>query len=317
MSFSAITIRDVEAQSSADILPGLGFNCFRFRAPVGGQSIDWLFSDPQFTSGTTRPSRSGIPILFPHPGRVAGAAYQWEGKSYRLEPTDGLGNAIHGFVHMRPWRIVDQAEHSLTGEFHASIDDKTILDHWPADFRVRATYELRGTALRLSIVVENTGHGTLPFSLGLHPYFRVPQGSPTADDCIIRMPVGERWEIENLLPTGRKSPLDPNSYASGARFGDLHLDDPFSGLRKTGESIVASVTDPASRTRLTIRWDQQFRELVAFTPPHREAICIEPYTAAPDAIHLQQRGVDAGLRVLQPGEQFRAWMELAPEATEQ
>ena len=30
-------------------------------------------------------------------------------------------------------------------------------------------------------------------------------------------------------------------------------------------------------------------------PPHREAICLEPYTCTTDAINLQQQGVNAGL----------------------
>ena len=35
-----------------------------------------------------------------------------------------------------------------------------------------------------------------------------------------------------------------------------------------------------------------------------EAICIEPYTAVPDAYSLSERGINAGLRILEPGETF-------------
>ena len=53
-----------------------------------------------------------------------------------------------------------------------------------------------------------------------------------------------------------------------------------------------------------------FRELVAFTPPHRQAVCLEPYTCTTDAINLQQRGINAGLRVLAPGEQWAGVVEM-------
>ena len=53
-----------------------------------------------------------------------------------------------------------------------------------------------------------------------------------------------------------------------------------------------------------------FRELVAFTPPHRHAVALEPYTCTPDAINLQQRGVDAGWRVLDAGQEWSAVVEM-------
>ena len=51
-------------------------------------------------------------------------------------------------------------------------------------------------------------------------------------------------------------------------------------------------------------------EVVAFTPPHRQAVCLEPYTWTTDAINLQQQGVNAGLRVLAPGEQWTGVVEM-------
>lgn len=315
MTLPTIALRDDAAGTSAEIVPGLGLNCFRFTTTVQGRTFDWLWSDPQFTTGTTRPSRSGIPLLFPHPGRVAGASYEWEGKQYLLEPMDGQGNGIHGFVHTRPWRVIEQSSDRLKGEFQASVDDPSLLERWPADFRLTAEYAVLKHTLTLRLVVENPSRQTLPFSLGAHPYFRVPQAGPSADDCLVQMPISQRWEIENLLPTGRKLPLDDAAaYQRGRPFGELVLDDPFSGLGVSNGKVTTSVTDPLGQTRLTISFDDSFSEIVAFTPPHREAICIEPYTAAPDAIHLSQRGIQAGLRVLQPGQSFAASIELTAEA---
>ena len=54
----------------------------------------------------------------------------------------------------------------------------------------------------------------------------------------------------------------------------------------------------------------ELRELVVFTPPHRQAFCIEPYTCITDAINLQQRGTDAGLQVLPPGGQWTGIVEM-------
>jgi aldose 1-epimerase len=44
------------------------------------------------------------------------------------------------------------------------------------------------------------------------------------------------------------------------------------------------------------------REFVLYTPPNSpDVIALEPYTQTTDAINLQPRGVDAGLRVLGHG----------------
>lgn len=53
-----------------------------------------------------------------------------------------------------------------------------------------------------------------------------------------------------------------------------------------------------------------FRELVVYTPPNRNAVCLEPYTCATDAVNLQPRGIDAGWRVLEPRAEFRTWIEI-------
>ena len=50
--------------------------------------------------------------------------------------------------------------------------------------------------------------------------------------------------------------------------------------------------------------------MVVFTPPHRQAFCVEPYTCVTDAINLQQQGIDAGLIVLQPGQRWQSALEL-------
>ena len=63
----------------------------------------------------------------PFAGRIGGAAYEFRGRRFELEPNDGLGNAIHGFVYNRPWRVVEQSALRVVGEFQASKVDRKIL----------------------------------------------------------------------------------------------------------------------------------------------------------------------------------------------
>lgn len=58
-----------------------------------------------------------------------------------------------------------------------------------------------------------------------------------------------------------------------------------------------------------MEWDPSFRDLVIFTPPHRQAVCLEPYTCVTDAINLHGRGVETGLMILPPGGQWQGFVQ--------
>ena len=312
MAAEVVTISEPASGASADVLVSLGFNCFRFTAtpPVG--PIEVLWAHPNFGSGSERPSGSGIPILFPFPGRIRGTTFEWEGRPYEQEPSDAFGNAIHGFVHKRPWRVIGQTANSVTGEFHASQDDASLKERWPADFCITATYSIVRGALKLEYTLENRGQEPLPCGFGVHPYFRLPIGGGVADHCLVRLPVAAEWELVNMLPTGRRIELaNAAEFAKGRPFGELKLDNVFSGLAFNGRWCEASIHDPTSALTMTIRSSDAFREFVVYTPQHRQAICIEPYTCVPGPFELAQRGIDAGLLILQPGEEKRAVVEIA------
>jgi aldose 1-epimerase len=273
--------------------------------------IQVLWSAPDFAAGTARPSGSGIPILFPFPGRIQGTVLRWEGRDYPLKEGDNRGNAIHGFVLNRPWRVVEQAPHRVVGEFQAGRDDVSLLQAWPADFCIRVSYELRCEKLTAVIDVRNPDSRPLPCGLGTHPYFRVPLGGPHGDDCIVKLPVSAQWELRDMIATGIRSEL-PNSreFQQGRPFRELTLDNVFCGLRNDGGWIRSQVSDPASRLLVEQSFDSTFRECVVYTPPHREAICIEPYTCVPGCFDLAARGIDSGVKVLAPGESFQSRIEI-------
>jgi aldose 1-epimerase len=311
MASEIVTLRDASSGASAEILVSQGFNCFRFTAMHGGRHIEVLYAPPDFAAGTGRPSRGGIPLLFPFPGRVRGAVFHWDGKDYTLQPGDAFGNAIHGFALSRPWRVIEQSENRVVGQFHAWRDDPSLKASWPADFRLIATYELAGNSLRASYLIENPCDVPLPCGFGTHPYFRVPLGGPTADDCIVKLPVTARWELKDMLPTGNRLNV-PNAPAlqTGQPFGQLQFDDAFTGLVNSGRNITASIHDPASGCTVTQQFDTAFRECVVYTPPHREAICMEPLTCVPNCFELARNGIDAGLKIVPPGGSFSAGVNI-------
>jgi aldose 1-epimerase len=308
-----ITIRDDASGATAKILVSQGFNCFSWRPVLDDGPREMLWSEPGFENGDKRPSGSGIPLLFPFPGRIGGARYQFDGTDYALQPGDAFGNAIHGFVYTRPWRVVERSGPRVVGEFHASVDDASILEHWPADFRIRVSYEVRGRELVSDIRYENTGTGRLPCGFGTHAYFRLPlSDAGKAADTEVMVPVDRFWPLEQMIPTGERAPVAADlQLAAGLRLGEQKFDTCFTGLKQDADGLVRTrLTDPASRRRLTQTFDASFTQCVIYTPPHREAICLEPYTCVPDAIRLASEGQETGLQILQHGEMRKATVRI-------
>ena len=314
-SMNIISLRDATTNSSARIAPALGFNCFEFRADVDGEIIDVIDASPDFAAGNERPSGHGIPILFPFPSRIRSGRYEWDGRQYEIPPDvvgyDGTGNAIHGFCLDRPWRVTAVGDHFVVGEFQLSIDAPERLPYWPADCLIEIRYEVRGPNLRADIRIANPSDKPLPWGFGTHAYFRLPLGATShASRCLVEVPAAQQWELEELLPSGNRIDVSgENDLREGARFGDLHLDDVYTTLTAGEDSLDCLIMDEEAGLQMLERSDPIFREIVAYTPPNRNAVCLEPYTCIPDAINLQQQGVDAGWRVLEPGGEIRTWVE--------
>lgn len=305
MTFAVVTLHDRDSSSTAQVLPGFGFNCYRLAIDDGGEPVELLWADPALDEGGARPSGSGIPVLFPFPGRLPGDTVEFAGKQYTLAHRDALGNAIHGFVLDRAWEVIDQQADSITGRFDSS-SDATLRQHWPGDFRITMTYTLKDRELRGEAVLENPGTTPLPWGFGVHPYFRVPLGvGGAADRCVVRVPVGEHWPLAEMLPTGQRQSLAADHpLAQGMAFRDTRFDDVFSDIAIDEGRCLATITDPDNQRQLELEFDPAFPVCVVYNPPHREAVCIEPYTCVPglpmpaDAAH-----VGHGLQVMQPGQQ--------------
>lgn len=312
-----VVLNDAATGGSAKIAAHLGFNCFDLIAKIDGTAVPLIDAADEFELGNKPPSHSGIPLLFPFPNRIRSGRYTWEGKEYELPESlvgyEGAGNAIHGFCLDRPWRITSQTESSVTGIFRISEDAPERLPLWPTDGEIEITYSLNNNCLRSEITVRNPTDTALPFGFGTHAYFKLPfSPAGSASACTVYAPVQKKWKLDNCLPTGELADIPAEAeLINSPSFGSLKLDDVYTSVVSENGVVECRVIDEDGGVQLVQRCDDSFREIVAFTPPWTTAVCLEPYTCTTDAINLQQKGVDAGLRVLPPGETWQGWIEIA------
>ena len=307
----SILIKSACGKTEAKICPARGFNLYSLL--VSGTELLW--ADAGFLAGEASASGSGTPILFPIPGRLNGKTYRYGGVEYDLESDDGNGNAIHGFVLDRPWRLLENSESTIVGEFQASVDAPEILKQWPTDFIIRCRYTAVADGINAQYEVINPDEKELPCGLGTHAYFRVALGENNGSDSIISCPVSERWILEHMLATGEVVPLEATeSFANGAKFSELQLDDVFSGIAFVDGRAAASIEDLSAGRTMRYSWDEACEICVIYTPPHREAICMEPYTLVPGGLAFDTG--EHGLIVLRPGESFSHAMEIVLDSSD-
>jgi aldose 1-epimerase len=279
----------------AEVWPTHGFNCLRWQAiNADGGFDDLIFAMPDWEQNPV-PTRSGHPVLFPFPNRLRNGRFEHAGQTWQLPLNEASGlHAIHGFTPRTPWRVIDRGHTTdssyVTGEFQISKDAPAAVGCWPADARLRLTYRLLASTLRVEAVVDAADGKELPFGLGYHPYFRAPGGPSDVTSWQLTAPASETWELEENLPTGRRHPVAaPFDFRTPASIGTTVLDTAYTSLSIPSGDLgeMARLECPGQEYRLIVAVDPSFRELLLFTPQHRKAVAIEPYTCATDAANRE------------------------------
>jgi galactose mutarotase-like enzyme len=249
-------------------------------------------------------------VLAPWPNRLGGGAYAFRGTSAQA-PIDevGRGNAIHGLVRWRPWRMVGRAQNrvSLACTLHPT-------PAYPFALALEIEYRLGRTGLTVTTDAENVGDGDLPFGLGFHPYLVV--GGPSVDQARLRIPANKRLLTdERGLPVG-STPVKGSEYdfTEARPVGALRLDTAFGGLVRDDDGRArVEVDHPDGAGGATVWMDERFGWVMAYTgdtldeADRRTSIAIEPMTCPPDALRT---GED--LVVLAPGGRWTGAWGIAP-----
>ena len=236
------------------------------------------------------------PLLFPIIARLRDNQYLLNGRAWTI-PT-------HGFCRSAPFSVVEQAEDRIVFRY---TDTEETREVYPFAFALDVAYQLEGRALRKTHTVENRGGQPMPFELGGHDGWRAPLGGgERMDDYAIRFPGVDEicpygMDAGNMITPKTKSykldrgrmPLKPSAYG----LDTVILD----GLPRRR----AVLEDGGGRPRLAVDFDD-FPYLGIWTAAKdfdTNYVCIEPWTALPDAVFVGRELTDkAGIRILQPGQ---------------
>lgn len=305
-----------DGEAVAEIVPALGNNCYAFKVADGEVWLNLIDPPPDLQTLEERPTAYGNPILFPFPNRIRNGAWQFEGKTYQFDKSPESPTTIHGLLLNLPYQVdshtADENGATLVCSLN-SQDFPDVIRQYPFPFKIEITYTLKDTALTMGIAIKNMGDRNMPMGFGIHPYFSVSI-SPEAEasQAIITVPAAKYWELDEVLvPTGKQhAAADTLALQSGQPFAKLKLDHVFTDVQLRDGVSRCTIENPDTQHGMVMESDAQFRELVVYTPPGREAICFEPYTCPTDAINLEAKGIPAGVIVLSPEETFSATIRI-------
>lgn len=240
--------------------------------------------------------------LAPWCNRIAGAAFEFAGRTHPLRADWPDGTAIHGAVKDKPWRMLDRTPASVRLRFdsreHADVN-------FPFPFACEARYELDEGGLTVGVRTINTGEEAMPAACGFHPFF-VRRLWDEGDRVEVRLPVSGRYPAEGMIPTGpaRDDEVSHDLRRGGALeavAGGVELDDVFDGFAGPAE-----VCWPASGVAATVEGSEDLAHAVIYSARRGGEwlpwFCLEPVGMVNDGINLLARGwAGTGVRVLEPG----------------
>ena len=212
------------------------------------------------------------PVLFPICGRLTEGRYTYGGKSYEM--------GLHGFVRGTCFSLEEQTDTSLTLVF---TQQEAFAASYPFSYTFRVRYELTGSTLRQSFLITNTGDGTLPFSYGAHPGFRVPLHEGEAfSDYHIAFGAGIVPQQVEISPTGFPTGASTPFALTDGVFALSH--EAFDGagifLTDMGDTVTLTSRKHGGGVRLCYTG---MTHLGFWKPDHTDApfVCIEPWHGLP------------------------------------
>lgn len=212
----------------------------------------------------------GCQILIPFANRISGGGFRHDGQFHTLEPnTPGDPYPNHGNGFQSAWSVAANTKTT------ASL---TLRSNGPGPFRydAKVTYTLDDGALIIELAVTNGANVSLPYGVGLHPWFtRTPQSTLKfdAEGCWSERP---DHLPDRFLPRSHNPAFD-------FRYSNA-LPQQWVNMAFTGWRGTARLEWPEHALGVTLSANEPLSTLMIYSASrHSSFVCIEPVSHTVDA----------------------------------
>lgn len=263
---------------------------------LGGGVAAWQLERPEGRVDLWRPWDGAAPDrytfasfpLVPWSNRISGGGFEHERRFHPMQPNRvGEPYPIHGDGWLQAWSCEQPAVDTLVMKLASRHFDGN-----PYVYAAEQRFTLREGGMDQQLRVTHLGERSLPYGLGLHPYF------PRTEGTRLRAPVQGVWlSGADPLPTQHSTTFPATWDINDAPAWGPLIDNGY-----TGWAGHAAISWPERRLGLTLRVPSVTPGqgyCLLYRPPEGPFFCFEPITHPIDAFHLPGR---PGLRVLNHGE---------------
>jgi len=229
------------------------------------------------------------PILFPIVGSLKNDFYSYYTTTYHLPR--------HGFAREMEFDVIEKTKNKVIFSLQQSAIS---LEKYPFKFELQISYTLTNSVLKIGFKVINNSLVTMPFSIGAHPAFALP------NDFENYQLVFEK--SENLIVSKLENDLISNStYSLPLENNSLPLNyslfENDALIFKTIESKSVTIVD--NKTPFLKVHYNDFPSLEIWTKSQAPFICIEPWIGYADTIdnngNLEEK---EGIQILDVNQTF-------------
>lgn len=231
------------------------------------------------------------PVLFPIVGALKNDSYEYEGKKYSM--------SRHGFARDFEFEVLNNDAQSVTFELKANA---ATLQKFPFLFSLKIDYELIENKLVITYYINNNSNKEMPFSIGAHPAFALPNGFTNYALDFEKEEQLITHELESNLFSGATRTIELNETKLPLKYSLFEKD---ALVFKTLQSKRVTILE--NNTPLLSVTFEDFQSLGIWTVQNAPFICIEPWIGYAD--NYDSNGdlfKKEGIQILEPNREFKA-----------
>lgn len=235
---------------------------------------------------------AGNPFMHPWANRLEGEYLQIENAKHdypkqllHLLYRDGNNLPLHGLLlKSDKWKTIElnENENSCYHVTEFIFDDDDFLSIFPFKHKILMKHLLQDSELKIETTIINEDEKEMPVSFGFHPYFLKSQ-----ENVRLKIPANDVIEVDkNMIPTKNIfNKSEKWNFTDDETFLDNNaFDDGFQNL-KFENGIAEFQLD-----NIKVQFDTNypFAQIYAPSHPDKRYVCIEPMTAATNALNINR-----------------------------
>lgn len=235
------------------------------------------------------------PVLFPIVGTLKNDTYHYNNVDYYL--------GRHGFARDLNFELVAQSESSALFSLSASEETRKV---FPFDFNLQILYTLTENKLTITYKVANKNEVPLPFSLGAHPAFSLPE---PFENYALAFEFSENlisYQLENDLLSDKKTCLNRKENQISLAYSLFEKDALIFKKLESKQLTLLENGNPLLRLRF-----MDFSNLGIWTKTDAPFICLEPWLGYSDTVTATGNILEKeGIQLLEPQKTFECHFDI-------